>query len=58
MEYSMLGDRFWSDEGWLFSSFPTVAYVQFAMLIVVVGIAVYFIRIWSREWNEKISSSN
>ena len=50
--YAMLGDRWGSDEGWFVSSDPTLSYVQIAMWIAEVGLAVYFIRKWSKRWNE------
>ena len=55
--YAILGDEaYWNDEGWFFSSDPTAASVQIAMMIVIAGITVYFIRIWSKEWNAKLLS--
>jgi len=56
VDYVMLGDKLWNDEGNFFSSDPTVAIVQLAMMIVAAGIAVYFIRTWSKDWNAKLSS--
>ena len=55
VSYAMLGDKYWSDEGF-FSSDPTVATVELAMMVVAAGIAVYFIRIWSKKWNAKLST--
>ncbi len=55
--YAILGERYWTDPGGFFSSDPTASNVQFAMLIVVVVIAIYFIRIWSKEWNAKLSGT-
>ena len=54
---AILGDRYWIDEGWFFSYDPTLASVQVVMFIASSGVAVYFIRIWSKEWNAKLASA-
>ena len=57
LDYSLLGDRFWTDEGWFFSADPTVAIVQIIIMIAALGTAVYFIREWSKDWNSKLSKT-
>ncbi len=54
--WSVMGDRFWIDEGWYFFNDPTGATVQFTMMVVHAVISVYFIRSWSKEWNAKLST--
>ena len=54
--YAMLGKAFWNDEGWFFSSDPTVASVEIAMMIVAAGLQMYFLRKWSKDWNAKLLS--
>ena len=54
--YSMLGEKYWIDWGRFLSADPSVAYVELAMMIVAYGIAIYFIRLWSKEWNDKVTS--
>jgi len=53
--YAILGDSYWRGETEFFSSDLTAAYVQTAMMIATLGIAVYFIRKWSKDWNAKIA---
>lgn len=52
----VMGDRFWTDEGMYFLNDSTGVSIQIAMMIVHAGISVYFIRLWSKEWNAKIST--
>ena len=54
--YAMLGKAFWSDEGEFFASDPTVASVEIAMMIVAAGLQMYFLRKWSKDWNEKFET--
>jgi len=58
VDYAMLGEAFWSDESEFFASDPVIASVQIAMMIVAAVIAVYFIRIWSKEWNSNLQTEN
>jgi len=54
--WEVMGDRYWTDQGIIFLNDPTGLSVQLPMMIIHMGISVYLIRLWSKEWNTKLSS--
>ena len=51
IEISILGfDSFWSEQ-----SDTDNSGFQLAMLLLEIGVLMFFVRKWSREWNEKVS---
>jgi uncharacterized membrane protein len=54
--WTVMGESYWADEGMYFLNDLTGLSIQIPMMVVHAGISVYFIRVWSKEWNSKLSS--